>query len=64
MTKRTRRKERQLTSDKVALDVIARLLDGTEWNGADTLDAIAELLRDTGRKVRDPADVPTVKVNT
>jgi hypothetical protein len=32
------------------------LLDGKEWSGADDLDAIAALVRHTGREVRDLPD--------
>lgn len=45
------------TEDGKALDTITRLLDGCEWNGADTLDAIAAALRDTGRVVREVSEV-------
>jgi hypothetical protein len=40
--------------DHAALDGIAELLDGKEWS-ADELDAIATLVRHTGREVRDAA---------
>lgn len=43
--------------DHAALDAIAELLDGKEWNGADDLDAIAALVRHTGREVRDLPDL-------
>lgn len=36
--------------DKRAMDLIQTLMSGTEWD-ADTLDAIAEVVRDTGREV-------------
>lgn len=39
-----------------ALDQIALLLDGTEWS-PDTLEGIANIIRGTGRVVRDPDDV-------
>jgi hypothetical protein len=42
-------------SDEQALDRIAAALDGREWD-ADTLDAVAEAIRSTGRTIADPAD--------
>lgn len=42
--------------DHAALDAIAELLDGKDWSDADDLDAIATLVRHTGRKVRDLPD--------
>jgi hypothetical protein len=42
--------------DHTALDAIAKLLDGREWNGADDLDTIAALLRGTGRDIAAPGD--------
>lgn len=39
-----------------ALDAIAAVMDGREWS-ADTLDEIADLVRTTGRQIRDVADV-------
>lgn len=42
--------------DHDALDAIAALLDGRQWNGADDLETIATLLRRTGRPVRDVAE--------
>jgi xanthine dehydrogenase iron-sulfur cluster and FAD-binding subunit A len=42
-------------SDREALDRIAAALDGREWD-ADTLDAVAEAVRSTGRPVRDVDD--------
>jgi hypothetical protein len=36
-----------------ALDKIQALLDGKEWNGAETLGDIAEIIRGTGRTVND-----------
>jgi hypothetical protein len=42
--------------DHAALDAIAELLDGCEWSGADELNAIAALVRHTGREVCDVAD--------
>lgn len=47
--------ERKIT-DGIALDVLAAWMDGREW-GVELLDAIAETLRETGRTVRDSADV-------
>lgn len=44
-------------ADTRALDAIAAALDGREWD-ADTLDGIAGLVRESGRLVRDPGDVP------
>jgi hypothetical protein len=41
--------------DSLALDRIAAVLDGREWD-ADTLDAVAEAVRSTGRPVRDVDD--------
>lgn len=38
-----------------ALDAIATLMDGQEWN-ADTLDAIAEILRGEGYAIREPEE--------
>lgn len=43
-------------SDKSAMDAIAALMDGKEWD-SDTSSAIAELVRETGRHVRDPDEV-------
>ncbi len=40
------------TDDASAMDHIAALLDGRAWD-ADTLDHIADLVRKTGRLVRD-----------
>lgn len=42
--------------DHAALDAIAELLDAKDWSGADDLDAIATLVRHTGRQVRDVAE--------
>ena len=39
--------------DLDALDDIHHILDGTEW-GSDTLEQIAEIIRETGRKIREP----------
>jgi hypothetical protein len=44
--------------DHAALDAIAELLDGREWSGTDNLDAIATLVRHTGREVRDVHQTP------
>lgn len=44
--------------DSKALDAIAELMSGTEWD-ADTLDAIASVVTLTGREIKDPFDVPT-----
>ena len=43
-------------SNAQALDAIAELLDGKEWS-PDTTDAIADIVRRSGREVRDVADV-------
>ncbi len=42
--------------------MIAARLDGQVWS-PDTLDQIADDLRGAGWEIRDPADMPTVKVN-
>jgi hypothetical protein len=42
--------------DRAALDRIAALLDGREWDASD-LDEIAAIVAATGRRVRDPSDV-------
>lgn len=42
-------------TDSEALDAIAALLDGTEWN-VDTLMAISEHVLTTGRTLRDTSD--------
>jgi hypothetical protein len=44
------------TSDKDAMDAIHRLLDGREWS-PDTLDEIANIVRQTGREVRDSGEL-------
>lgn len=41
--------------DSEALDRIHKLLDGREWS-ADTLDAIADVVRSTGRVIREPQE--------
>lgn len=38
---------------ETALDAICRELDGREWS-ADTLDAIADIVRASGRIIREP----------
>lgn len=40
------------TSDTEAMNQIHQILDAQEWD-ADTADKIAEIVRDTGREVRD-----------
>lgn len=45
---------RKIGADTAALNAIAVLLDGAEW-GADTVDAIAQIVRTTGRRVADVA---------
>lgn len=44
-------------TDEEALTRIADLLDGREWDGADHFDAIAHLVRRSGRPVRDPLEI-------
>jgi hypothetical protein len=44
-------------TDEQRLDAIARELDGVEWS-PDTLDVIANLIRASGRQVRDIEDMP------
>lgn len=41
-----------LRGDRQTVDRIADLLDGNEW-GPDTLEAVAEQVRRTGREIRD-----------
>ena len=41
--------------DTVAMDKIAELLDGTEWD-AETLDKIAEIVKKSGREIREPVE--------
>lgn len=41
-----------------ALQAIHALLDGQEWN-ANTMDAVASIVRQAGYIVRDPSDVDT-----
>jgi hypothetical protein len=43
--------------DHPVLDAIADRLDGRVWSCADDLEAIAELVRHTGRPVRDPSEI-------
>jgi len=50
--------------DHAALDAIAERLDGKEWSGADDLDAIAALIRHTGREVRDLPTPPVAPPRT
>ena len=40
-------------TDTTALDAIAAIMSGTEWS-ADTLDAIAEVLKEAGRPLAGP----------
>lgn len=40
-------------SDSAALDAIAGLMDGAEWD-ADTTERVAEIVRQSGREVGDP----------
>ncbi len=42
----------EIGDDHDAMEAITALLDGVEWN-ADTLERIAEIVRATGREVRD-----------
>jgi hypothetical protein len=44
-------------SQSAALDLIANIMSASEWN-ADTLDAIAEIVRSTGRAVDDLEQEP------
>lgn len=41
------------TSDSTALDAIAGLMHGEEWD-ADTTERVAEIVRETGREIGDP----------
>jgi hypothetical protein len=43
----------EIQRDLEALKDIHALLDGKEW-GTDTLEQIAEILRETGREIREP----------
>jgi hypothetical protein len=42
-------------SDREAMDYIHDILDGREWD-SDTLSEVVEILRETGRDVRDLGD--------
>ncbi len=42
-----------LSQDRCAMIKIHQTLDGEEWS-ADTLDIIAKIVTDTGRKIREP----------
>jgi hypothetical protein len=44
--------ELSTVAERDALDQIAALLDGAEWD-ADTVDEIARIVRGTGREIRD-----------
>lgn len=45
---------RNTLTDKEALDRIRQLMDGTLWDGAaDFLEAIADIVRQTGRQIGD-----------
>lgn len=44
------------TPDNLAVTAIARLMSGTEWD-PDTLNGIADIVRSTGRIIRDCTDV-------
>jgi hypothetical protein len=48
--------------DQAALNMIHRLMDGKEWS-LDTLDEIANLILTTGRKIREPMEVPDDEEN-
>lgn len=48
-----RAKREETRRDLEALNDIHALLDGTEW-GTETLDQIADILRETGREIREP----------
>ena len=48
-----RAKREEMQRDLEALNDIHSLLDGTEW-GSDTLEQIADILRETGREIREP----------
>lgn len=49
---RDAKRDARFKEDAVALDQIADCLRAPDWN-ADTLDAIADIVRATGRKVED-----------
>jgi hypothetical protein len=46
-------KAADIKRDIEALEDIHQLLDGKEW-GSDTLEQIAEVIRETGREIREP----------
>lgn len=48
-----RAKREEVQRDLEALNDIHSLLDGTEWD-SDTLEQIADILRETGREIREP----------
>lgn len=52
-TEKRRAKREEVYRDLEALNDIHSLLDGTEW-GSETLDQIADILRETGREIREP----------
>jgi hypothetical protein len=43
-------------TDSVAMRKIHLVLDGREWSGADDLEAIADVVRATGREIRPPVE--------
>lgn len=47
-----RERGRPFLADSYSMDIIARTLSGSEWN-ADMIDAIADLIRATGRTIED-----------
>lgn len=48
-----RAKRDEIQRDLEALNEIHTILDGKEW-GSDTLEDIAEVIRGTGREIREP----------
>lgn len=46
-------KQDEIQRDIDALNAIHTLLDGTEW-GSDTLEDVAEIVRETGREIHEP----------
>lgn len=46
---------KQITSDNDALDLIAYLMSGAEWD-ADTLEHIAQIVQETGREINGPEE--------
>ena len=46
-----------MATDTEAIDAIAAIMSGQEWS-ADTLDAIADWVRASGRDIADPFDDP------